>query len=144
MKTLFKIIGVIILLAIVGGGVVGYLTYKNSGENAIEKMSDSEKEILAKVVTIPKGMSYAEVVEILGEPSDLADTTAPLWTVNDEPQNRLVVIFGHSGVTSVQWAKAGSFYYEHDGVIADGEEGEKPSKPSKPKAKAPEAPKVTE
>jgi len=127
MKTLFKIILIVILLLIVGGGVVGYLTYRNSGEGAIAKMSESEKEVLDKVVTIEKGMTFEEVVAILGEPTNLSDSVTPLWTVNNEPQNRLTVLFGHSGVTSVQWAKAGSFYYEHDGlVVADEEEGEKP------------------
>ena len=139
MKALFKIILIVIVLLAVGGGVVGYLTYRNSGENAVEQMSESEKVILEKVVTITKGMTYEEVVVILGEPTSLADSVAPVWTVNNEPQNQLTVLFGHSGVTSVNWAKAGSFYYQHDGVVADEEEGSDSAKPSEVKTKAPVA-----
>ena len=97
------------------------MTFGTTGEDAVAKMSESEKVILDKVVTISKGMTYEEVVVILGEPTDLSESVAPIWTVNGEQYNRLVVLYGHSGVTSAKWTKFWSFYYEHDGVVADTE-----------------------
>ena len=122
MKTLFKIILILVLLLVIAGGVLGYKTFGTTGEDAVAKMSESEKVILDKVVTISKGMTYEEVVVILGEPTDLSESVAPIWTVNGEQYNRLVVLFGHSGVTSAKWTKFWSFYYEHDGVVVETEE----------------------
>jgi len=103
----------VVLIALCG--VAAVRTAVNSGPAAIVQMNGEERVLLAKLETLRKGMSLAEVTAILGEP----DESGPLglrskWPVGRNPFNAIVVYFLPDGAHRVLWLSAGRFHYERD------------------------------
>jgi len=92
---------------------LGVTTFKNTGDDAIAKMSKSEKVFLNKIMEIKPGMSYQDVEVILGTPDRNVTGLRPTWRVNGSPFNQVAVYMGLDGVRHVRWMKIGTFIYEH-------------------------------
>ena len=98
-----------------------YRTFSNQGENAISFMNEEELALLGKVKLIRKGMSYREVIKILGYPThegeyEIEDSSTD-WHVKNSylHLNRISLYFGKkSEVKKITWRKYGYFTYEPD------------------------------
>lgn len=96
-----------------------YRTFFNQDSNAISLMNEPELALLGKVKLIHKGMSYREVVAILGYPDhegEFENQDSPSdWHVKNSYLhfNRVSVYFSkRSEVLKISWRKYGYFTYE--------------------------------
>jgi hypothetical protein len=97
------------------GGAAAIRTVVNSGPAAIAHMSDDERALLAKLDTLRKGMSRAEVAAVLGEPDELGPLgLRPKWQVGGNPLNAVVVYFRPDGAHRIAWLSLGRFNYERN------------------------------
>jgi hypothetical protein len=103
------------LASIVLCGVAAVRTVVNSGPAAIAQMNAEERVLLAKLDTLRKGVSLAEVTAILGEPDESGSPgLRPKWQVAGNPFNAIVVYFLLDGAHRVLWLSAGRFHCERD------------------------------
>jgi hypothetical protein len=97
------------------GGAAAIRTVVNSGQAAIAHMSDDERTLLARLDTLRKGMSPAEVAAVLGEPDELGPLgLRPKWQVGGNPLNAVVVYFLPDGAHRIAWLSLGRFSYERN------------------------------
>jgi hypothetical protein len=94
-------------------GVTAVHTVVTTGPAAVAQMDGDERALLAKLTTLHKGMSLAQVVAILGEPDD----AGPLglrskWRVGANPLNGVAVYFLPDGAYRLDWLSFGRFNYE--------------------------------
>lgn len=82
---------------------------------AISQMSNIERALLARLESLRKGMSPAEVIAVLGEPDDPGPLgMRPRWQVGGNSFNALVVYFWPDGARRVVWLSVGRFHYERN------------------------------
>ena len=94
-------------------GVTAVRTVVTSGPAAVAQMDDGERVLLAKLATLRKGMSLAEVVAVLGEPDDAGPLgLRPKWHVGANPLNGVAVYFLPDGAHRIAWLSFGRFNYE--------------------------------
>jgi len=95
------------------GGVTAVHTVVTTGPAAVARMDGDERALLAKLATLHKGMSLAEVKAVLGEPDD-ADPFGlrPKWRVGANPLNGVAVYFLPDGASRIAWLSFGRFNYE--------------------------------
>jgi hypothetical protein len=109
-KTL-PILVVVTLVAL--AGVTAVRTVLTSGPAAVAQMNGDERVLLAKLATLRKGMSLAEVVAVLGEPDDAGPLgLRPKWRVGANPLNGVAVYFLSDGAQRIDWLSFGRFNYE--------------------------------
>jgi hypothetical protein len=78
-------------------------------------MDDGERVLLARLETIRKGMSPAQVKAILGEPDDPGPLgLRPKWQVGSNPFNAVVVYFFPDGAHRILWLSVGRFSYDRE------------------------------
>jgi len=78
-------------------------------------MNGDERALLAKLETLRRGMSPAEVVAVLGQPDDPGPFgLRPKWQVGGNPFNAVVVYFLSDGAHRVAWLSVGRFNYERN------------------------------
>ena len=78
-------------------------------------MDDGERVLLARLETIRKGMSPAQVKAILGEPDDLGPLgLRPKWQVGRNPLNAVAVYFYLDGAHRILWLSIGQFSYDRE------------------------------
>lgn len=107
---IFAILLIVITLATIAYGT--YRTFSHQGEKALTQMTSAELALLEKVKLIRKGMSYNEVVILLGEPDRNALGLRPTWRVDGSAANQIAVYFVNDGVFKVRWLSLGDFIYE--------------------------------
>jgi hypothetical protein len=107
---------ILLVVAVIAlGGVAAVRTVVNSGPAAVAQMNGDERAFLAKLETLRKGMSLAEVVAALGEPDDPGPLgLRPKWQVDGNPLNAVVVYFFPDGAHRVAWLSLGRFNYERN------------------------------
>jgi hypothetical protein len=97
-------------------GLAGYLvttTFGNTGDAAVARMSAEERRYLdERVSRVSPGMSYDDVVGVLGEPERSGAGLRPTWTPTRTPFSQVAVYFRDGRVFSVRWIKLGGFVYE--------------------------------
>ncbi len=109
----WPILLVVAVLAL--GGVAAVRTVVNSGPAAVAQMNGDERALLARLETLRKRMSLAEVVAVLGEPDDPGPLgLRPRWEVGGNPLNAVVVYFLPDGAHRVAWLSLGRFNYERN------------------------------
>jgi len=97
------------------GGAAAIRTVVNSGQAAVAHMSGDERTLLAKLDTLRKGMSPAEVAAVLGEPDEPGPLgLRPKWQVGGNPFNVIVVYFLPDGAHRIAWLSLGHFNYERN------------------------------
>jgi len=95
------------------GGVTAVRTVLTTGADAVAKMDGDERALLAKLTTLHKGMSLAEVEVVLGEPEDGGPLgLRPKWRVGANPLNGVAVYFLPDGASRIAWLSFGRFNYE--------------------------------
>lgn len=95
--------------------VAAVRTVVNSGPAALAQMDDGERALLARLETIRKGMSPAQVTGILGEPDDPGPLgLRPKWQVGNNPLNAVVVYFFPDGAHRILWLSVGRFNYDRE------------------------------
>jgi hypothetical protein len=62
-------IAIIISIFLVGGGLA-LRTFGTRGEDAVARMNSDERAILGKLLSLRRGMSYEEVISVMGAPDD--------------------------------------------------------------------------
>jgi hypothetical protein len=109
-KTL-PILVVVTLVAM--AGVTAVHTVLTSGPAAVAQMNGDERVLLAKLATLRKGMSLAEVVAVLGKPDNAGPLgLRPMWHVGTNPLNGVAVYFLPDGAYRIAWLSFGRFNYE--------------------------------
>ena len=97
------------------GAVAAVRTVINSGPAALAQMDDGERVLLARLETIRKGMSPAQVKAILGDPDDPGPLgLRPKWQVGGNPFNAVVVYFFPDGAHRILWLSVGRFSYDRE------------------------------
>lgn len=95
--------------------IVGVRTVMNSGPAALTQMDDGERVLLARLETIRRGMSPAQVEAILGEPDDPGPLgLRPRWQVGSNPFNAIAVYFFPDGAHRILWLSVGRFNYDRE------------------------------
>jgi hypothetical protein len=107
-----KYIKILLAINMVMIGFFSLPALANQGLAAIAKMNHEELILLKKVNTIQRGMSYEQVVTILGKPDREAVGIRPTWRVQGNPVNHIAVYFKANGVFNVRWISMGRFVYE--------------------------------
>jgi hypothetical protein len=93
---------------------LGYQTFSHMGEDAVAQMSGGEREWLARVGKLHRGMSAAEVERLLGEPS-VDMVLAAKWDGFAGSRLSQLRIYYHDGQPRrLRWMKIGYFVYEKD------------------------------
>ena len=86
-----------------------------SGEEAIEKMNEAEKQFFEeKIQKIEIGDSYEGVKEVLGTPDRGDGTKRPTWKVLETKGGSQVAIYlsETDTVFKIRWMKMGKFAWE--------------------------------
>src|SRR5215813_1610734 len=103
----------VVVGAIVVGGVFAVRTFVNSGPAAVAVMDPAERSIFAKTEQLRRGMSKEQVVAILGQPDEEgALGLRPKWCIGSCALNGLAVYFLPTGAEKVLWISVGRFAYE--------------------------------
>jgi len=63
-------LAVLALVAIAALGLLGFSTFRHQGEDAIQRMDETDLEYLSKVRSLRPGMSLPEVELAMGGPPD--------------------------------------------------------------------------
>lgn len=116
-RKLWIVLLIVGCLAIVLAGVGKWImpTFTVLGEAAIEKMSPDERRFQEKLETITAGMTYAEVVEILGKPDRSAAGLRPTWQYPaGNSMSQVAIYFTNNQPRQIRWMKLGSFTWEKD------------------------------
>jgi hypothetical protein len=101
------------MTAVALAGFTAVRTVVTTGPAAIAQMDGDELALLAKLATLHKGMSLAEVVAVLGEPVDAGPLgLRPKWRVGVNPLNGVAVYFLPDGAYRLDWLSFGRFNYE--------------------------------
>jgi hypothetical protein len=90
---------------------VGNRTFSRSNEEAISAMSEAEKAHLQTLSKIRRGMSYEQIVELLGPPDRSGLGRRPTWRFQGSPINQVSVYFDEQGARRVRWMSLGFFVY---------------------------------
>ena len=100
---------------VVLGAIAAVRTVINSGPAALAQMNDRERVLLARLETIRRGMSPAQVKAILGEPDDPGPLgLRPKWQVGANPLNAVAVYFHPEGAHRILWLSVGQFSYDRE------------------------------
>ncbi len=105
-------LGIVILLVVVIGGFFGASTFLNTGDKALKRISPAEEPYLAKYNLLQIGMTYDQVIAIMGKPDREALGLRPTWRVNDSPFNQISAYFENEKLFKVRWMHIGSFILE--------------------------------
>jgi hypothetical protein len=101
------------LLLAAAGAYLMYRTVTTEGEDAVAAMSANDREWLARVERIGPHSTYAEVIDLLGEPDEeTIPGLRPSWYVGGAQWNQIRVYFRDGRAVRVSWLKLGSFVYE--------------------------------
>jgi hypothetical protein len=104
---------VAIVVTITFAGYLAATTFGNTGDAALARMSAEERRYLdERVARVFPGMSYDDVVGVLGEPARSGARLRPTWTPTATPFSQVAVYFRDGRVFSVRWMKLGGFVYE--------------------------------
>jgi outer membrane protein assembly factor BamE (lipoprotein component of BamABCDE complex) len=108
-----RLLIIVSVVLIAGFGIyVLQATFSNSGDKARTKISSAERSYLEKYDRIKIGMSYDEVVSILGQPDRDAFGVRPTWKVNRSSLNQIAAYFGNSRLFQLRWMAVGRFVME--------------------------------
>ena len=88
-------------------------TFGTNGQEAVDRMSPDERAFLAKLQSLRRGMSYEQVVGILGRPSDEGPLQMrPRWNVGGNPLSAVAVYIFPDGAHHFTWIGVGRFTYQ--------------------------------
>lgn len=113
-----KLIAAAVIVAFFCGaaffGYHGLQTFSHTGEDALTQMTPQERDWLARIGRLHKGMGAAEVHELLGEPSSDVLVAAKWDGFAGSRLSQLRVYFQDGHPRRVRWMKLGYFIYEKD------------------------------
>ena len=105
-------IAIIISIFLVGGGLA-LRTFGTRGEDAVARMNSDERAILGKLLSLRRGMSYEEVISVMGAPDDEGPLgMRPRWNVGGSPLNGVAVYIFADGAHHFTWISIGRFVYD--------------------------------
>jgi hypothetical protein len=103
----------IVAVLVVAGLFIAVRTFGTTGEEAVDRMSAEERAFLAKLQSLRRGMSFAEVRAVLGAPNDDGPLQMrPKWLVGGNPLNGVAVYNYADGADHFTWISIGRFTYE--------------------------------
>ena len=104
----------LIVAAVLGvGGLLAFRTFGTTGQEAIDRMNTEERAFLAKLQLLRRGMSFAQVIEILGRPNEEGPLQMrPKWLIGGNPLNGVAVYIHPEGAHRFVWISIGRFTYE--------------------------------
>ena len=107
------IAGLIVAAILASGGALAVRTFGTTGQAAVERMSQDERALLEKLRSLKRGMSFDQVVAIMGTPDDEGPLQMrPKWNVGGNPMNAVVVYIHPEGAQRFTWIHVGSFIYD--------------------------------
>jgi hypothetical protein len=113
-----KLIAAAVIVAFAGAaaffGYHGLQTFSHTGEDAATQMTPGERDWLARIGRLHKGMSVADVQKLLGEPSSDVLVAAKWDGFAGSRLSQLRVYFHEGQPRRVRWIKLGYFLYEKD------------------------------
>jgi hypothetical protein len=113
-----KLIVTAVIVAFVCGaaffGYRGLQTFSHTGEEAVTQMTPEERDWLARIGRLHKGMRVPEVHELLGEPSSDVLVAAKWDGFAGSQLSQLRVYFHDGHPRRLRWMKLGHFIYEKD------------------------------
>jgi len=112
MKTAWMIIAGVLTLGVAASLYVGYSTFAYSGDRAFSRLTPEEQPYLMKYNQLHSGMTYDQVLAILGEPSRDGLGIRPTWCVNNSGFNQIAVYFQDGRLRKVRWMHIGRFVLE--------------------------------
>jgi len=114
MKTHSNTMAILVVAAILAvGGALTWRTFGTTGQDAIDRMSPDERAYLEKLRTLRRGMSFDEIVAVLGRPNDDGPLQMrPRWSVGGNPLNAVAVYIHPDGAHHFTWISAGRFTYQ--------------------------------
>ena len=110
LRVILSLLVVVILLALAGGFIL-YRTVSRSGERAVAATHVDEREHL-DLKRLQRGMTYEEVVSVLGTPTRAGGYFRPTWRYRNNPFSQVAVYFDAEGAGKVRWMSLGIFIYE--------------------------------
>ena len=88
-------------------------TFGTTGQHAIDRMSPDERAFLAKLRSLRRGMSFEQVVAVLGEPDDEGPLRLrPRWNVGGNPLSGVAIYLYPGGAHHFTWISIGRFTYQ--------------------------------
>lgn len=111
------LIAALIALAVCAAAFFAYMgvqTFTHRGDEALTQMSAQEREWLARIGRLHKGMTVAEVYQLLGEPSSDVVLAAKWDGFAGSRLSQLRVYFSEGHPYRLRWMKLGGFIYEKD------------------------------
>jgi hypothetical protein len=105
-------VAIVVAIFLVGGGLAAR-TFGTRGQDAVARMSDDERALLAKLQSLRRGMSYQQVIAIMGEPDDGGPFgMRPKWKVDGSPLGQVAVYIHPDGARRILWISLGRFVYD--------------------------------
>ena len=116
LKTALMVVGMVGIMAVAATlfaiSYVAYGTFAYSGGKALERLAADEQSYWAKYDQLQAGMTYDQVVEIMGEPDRDALGLRATWRVNGSGLNQIAVYFQAGKLRKVRWLHLGRFVME--------------------------------
>ena len=107
--------GAIIAAFLAVAGLVAARTFSTTGQDAVERMSTDERAVLAKLQSLRRGMSFAQVAAIMGLPDEIGPLgMRPKWLIGGSQLNAVVVYILPSGAHRFTWISLGRFTYNEE------------------------------
>jgi hypothetical protein len=107
------IAGAIVVAIFVVGGLLAARTFGTTGQEAVDRMSTDERAVLAKLKSLRRGMSFAEIETIMGSPDDEGPLRMrPKWHIGGNPLDAVVVYILPGGAHRFTWISIGRFTYD--------------------------------
>jgi hypothetical protein len=109
------VLGAILVAIFAVGAFFAVRTFGTNGQEAIARMTVEERVMLSRLQSIRRGMSYAEVVEVVGEPDESGPLgMRPKWLIGGNPLNGVVVYILPTGAHKFTWISIGRFTYNEE------------------------------
>jgi hypothetical protein len=109
------VVAAILIAIFAAGGFLALRTFGTNGPDAIARMDADERVMLSKLQSIRRGMNYAQVVEIVGEPDESGPLgMRPKWLIGGSPLNAVVVYILPTGAHRFTWISIGRFLYNEE------------------------------